>query len=624
MRFTRLLSFALSVLLPLAPAAASGPESRQTDLAPDQSAAQTSADPITTLHVFSRETTVDVVVLDAKGHPISGLQRSDFQISEDGKPQPIRSFAESGPSIARGKPRQLPPLFHTNYAPAPLTGPVNIILIDAMHMSFGMVARAKQATAAYLQSMPEGTQVALMSLSVTGLHVTQGFTSDRDLLLKAINEQTFDIGSNGYNQAWITVDALTQLAQYLAPIKGRKNLLWITRGMPVPLLRDGGYGEGDPSFPAGLAAMNNFRGISAANPASSDGFSGDPTLIQLYKTQFGVPGLAPLSGAPLIGSAALQNPGWNDPVTFTGGPSPALLGSGDGALDMTIVHRLMDVYEYFTQEQVAISPIDPSGIVAPNLSAGATAALEVQMGRANQNLLAQEVAYQSGGHAYFNSNDLPGRLAEAIEEGSRYYTLAYGWPRQKPDGHYHRIAVQVDIPGARLAYRRGYNAEDPKPPKTYTGANLIRTALEGKVLAATDILFDAKLERSANAAAAPTMPAGLKRRPADPGNRSPYDLIIGVPQDQITAIRKPDGNRSIRVQFAFDAYDISGKLLGRHSQNVSLDLDVDKYTTFIESPIIFHEQIWFYPGPLFLRVGVYDQNSEKVGTLEIPITIPKP
>jgi hypothetical protein len=38
---------------------------------------------------------------------------------------------------------------------------------------------------------------------------------------------------------------------------------------------------------------------------------------------------------------------------------------------------------------------------------------------------------------------------------------------------------------------------------------------------------------------------------------------------------------------------------------------------------MFHEQIWFYPGPLFLRVGVYDQNTQKVGTLEIPIVIPK-
>lgn len=96
-----------------------------------------------------------------------------------------------------------------------------------------------------------------------------------------------------------------------------------------------------------------------------------------------------------------------------------------------------------------------------------------------------------------------------------------------------------------------------------------------------------------------------------------------MPQSQITPVKNADGTRSVRVQFAFDAYDINGKLLGRHTQNTSLNLTVDQYANFIENPVMFHEQIWFYPGPLFLRVGVYDQNSQKTGTLEIPVTIPK-
>jgi hypothetical protein len=280
---------------------------------------------------------------------------------------------------------------------------------------------------------------------------------------------------------------------------------------------------------------------------------------------------------------------------------------------MTLVHRLMDVFEYFTQEQVAISPIDPSGV----------SFLVSQFGGTSRRLLAQEVAEQSGGRAYFNSNDLPGRLAEAIEEGSRYYTIAYAPPRRKPDGHFHRISIDVDIPGTRLAYRRGYNAEDPKPPKSYAGADLIKTALEGKVPSATEIVFDAKLEPSPNSPTAAGTPPGLKRRGNDPANRTAYDLVIGVPQSQITPVKNPDGTRSVRVQFAFDAYDINGKLLGRHTQNTALNLTVDQYANFIENPVMFHEQIWFYPGPLFLRVGVYDQNTQKVGTLEIPIVIPK-
>src|SRR5579859_5324648 len=47
-----------------------------------------------TLHVFSRETIVDVLVTDDKGQPVRGLTRSDFTVEEDSHPQPIRSFYE--------------------------------------------------------------------------------------------------------------------------------------------------------------------------------------------------------------------------------------------------------------------------------------------------------------------------------------------------------------------------------------------------------------------------------------------------------------------------------------------------------------------------------------------------
>jgi hypothetical protein len=65
----------------------------------------------------------------------------------------------------------------------------------------------------------------------------------------------------------------------------------------------------------------------------------------------------PQSSLALNGSMALQNPGWNDGLGFGPPLGSAFLSSGSGGLDMTMVHRLMDMYEYFTREQVAVSPI---------------------------------------------------------------------------------------------------------------------------------------------------------------------------------------------------------------------------------------------------------------------------
>jgi hypothetical protein len=112
---------------------------------------------------------------------------------------------------------------------------------------------------------------------------------------------------------------------------------------------------------------------------------------------------------------------------------------------MTFVHRLMDVYERYTAEQIAVSPVDPRGVL-------------FSIGMAQ--LKAEAVAEQSGGEAFYNNNDVRSQIAKAINHGAQFYTLSYVPPKQKDDSHYHHIKVElVDQPGLHLVYRQGYNAE---------------------------------------------------------------------------------------------------------------------------------------------------------------------
>ena len=76
-----------------------------------------------TLHVYSRETIVDVLVTDDKGQPVRGLNQSDFTVEEDGKPQPIRSFHEYDKTSPPAPARTLPPGTYTNSAALPASGP---------------------------------------------------------------------------------------------------------------------------------------------------------------------------------------------------------------------------------------------------------------------------------------------------------------------------------------------------------------------------------------------------------------------------------------------------------------------------------------------------------------------
>src|SRR5580704_9809060 len=55
-------------------------------------AAWTQASPTPAIKVNVRLVTLDVVVTDKKGNPVTNLTKDDFQVYEDAQPQTIRSF----------------------------------------------------------------------------------------------------------------------------------------------------------------------------------------------------------------------------------------------------------------------------------------------------------------------------------------------------------------------------------------------------------------------------------------------------------------------------------------------------------------------------------------------------
>ena len=73
-----------------------------------------------------------------------------------------------------------------------------------------------------------------------------------------------------------------------------------------------------------------------------------------------------------------------------------------------------------------------------------------------------QLAADTGGHAFYNTNDLATAANRAISEGSHYYTLVLHLPgNKKMDGKFRQIAVKLAGGHYQLSYRRGYNADDP-------------------------------------------------------------------------------------------------------------------------------------------------------------------
>lgn len=119
-----------------------------------------------TLRAFSRLTVVDVTVTDSKGKPVHALPQAAFTVLEDGKPQPIRSFAEFGkdtPAVPQ-QPRPLPPHIYTNLQPTPTTSAVNVLLLDSLNTGPQDQVFVKDEAIRYLKTMLPGTRIAIMGL----------------------------------------------------------------------------------------------------------------------------------------------------------------------------------------------------------------------------------------------------------------------------------------------------------------------------------------------------------------------------------------------------------------------------------------------------------------------------
>jgi len=558
------------------------------------------------LQVFSRLTVVDVTVTDPKGQPVHGLKQSDFTIKEDGKPQPVRNFQEVRENLppAASAPPPLPPNVYTNHQPAPTTSAVNILLLDALNTTPADQVTMRQESMKYLKSMPRGTRVAVLGLS-SSLRILQGFTSDPAILIAAVDSKKnralpspfIDNDSGGVLDDQVesqsdlenddtaamlqqfendltttqqdirnrmTLEALNQIAAYVAAIKGRKNLIWFTEGMPLNI------------FPTG---------------------------------------------------------GMNDLVEMT-----------DYAKDLRKTADLL------TAAEVAVYPVDArrlfnnpalgadQELTTINKNTGARVAAKQQVylqNKGGQMLGMEAVAEATGGTAAYNTNDLKTAVAKAIENGSNYYTVSYVPPDPQYDGRYHTIDVEVARPDVRLSYRKGYNADDilhnavtpeltlaTTAPEPY--GNNMQASMARGVPTASQVLFDVRVA-----------PAADPVKPADPvlGTLDPklagkplvrYDIQYLIPARQITFAPGPGGTLKCTIAIDLAAYDVYGRLISGLSQTItSSPLTAEQYRKFLQRPFQPFQQIDLPPGETFLRVGVLDGVSDKVGTLEVPLTVPK-
>jgi VWFA-related protein len=261
----------IALLLLFLPATVLLPAQRQPDLAPAVTATQPpdSTEPTPTIHVTSRLVVLDVVVTDANGNPVHGLQPSDFTLIEEGTPQSLASFTEHGATDLAGPASPLPPnTFAVQPPPTEDQTKTVIVLADSTNQNpnpktpefpSGTVANTgyvRNDITSFLKTAPSTLPVAIVRLDWQGMHLVQGLTTDRTALTEAIASKRME-PPLGFPVRFTHAPGgpVHQLVRYVQSIPGRINLVWITYGGGLP---------GDPvhDFPDLANVVHDLNGSS--------------------------------------------------------------------------------------------------------------------------------------------------------------------------------------------------------------------------------------------------------------------------------------------------------------------------------------------------------------------------
>jgi VWFA-related protein len=176
--------------------------------------------PTATLHVSTQLVLLDVSVVDKKGRPASAkLDRDDFSIAEDGKPQQILSFEPSSLQPARA---------------------TTVFVLDELNSRPDDKAYYLVCLEQYLRSLPETlpNPTELMVLKDSGLKIVQAPTRSRAELSSALAHlppRDATLVNLQYELLARTATALELIAIESLGSAGRTAVVWLGPGYGVDL-----------------------------------------------------------------------------------------------------------------------------------------------------------------------------------------------------------------------------------------------------------------------------------------------------------------------------------------------------------------------------------------------------
>jgi len=413
------------------------------------------------LRVQHNEVVVRVVVRDVKGHLVRGLQKDDFRVFDNKQPQIITHFTAEGSAPSQPEPASEGPKTSTlegKQTPAPpivLPSSYMALYFDDVHLQFGDLSVTRTAAARYLDTnLHAGDRAAIFTSS--GQNEVD-FTDDRDRLHADLNELKPRPVFSG------DADECPPLTPYQAYRIIHENDLITTQAAQADayICHCQEVGRTDPQCPT--EAANLVMTVAVRTESRSDN-----------ETHYSLDGLRHIcqrmTGLPGQHTVVMVSPGF-----LTLNQAFDLSQLEDLALRQNIVISTLDARGLYVLIPRGDASQRPLVIVGrPDLEAGKV--LNENHSAEREADVLEQLASDTGGVYFHNSNDVDEGFRRAGSFPETYYVLAFAPPNLKTDGRLHTLKVILASNPDRdtVQARRGYFA----PTKIEDAATLAKEELD--------------------------------------------------------------------------------------------------------------------------------------------------
>ena len=538
----------------------------------------------------------DVIVVDNKDRVIPDLKMADFELYDNGKKQELKFLefvsVDTGRRTEGSRPGSDVPASaveneNIKGVSAKEVKRVIAFVIDDLTIPIQDLSTIRNLLLDFVDNKMLDGDLITITRVVGGKGLLQQFTSDRNVLRKAIN-------------------AIKPVAHP-----------WSTVGGPEP------------------KRIENPRAASASTESPVEDL---PESVE-DRTEFFTPtdevnqffrGFSTLSTATYVIDSLKEIPGHKNLVIISGG-IPIFPANADPSAPVVanVTYLFQRLSDAALRAGVTISAMDPRGLSATpgtvsftetegrsnyqaeimgqrtGFGRGGTAdqaTLSPLLAGASERLGLSTIAKLTGGVSVANTNDFASGLEKVLSRSRGYYLLAYT-PSEKFDRKYHKLEVKVKRSDARVFHHEGYAAREDRPRAE-------RTKEEQIVAAARSPLAKRDLEISPSIA--------LKLSPET--NKAAVEVHVLIDPKKLN-FTQANGHYNTSLDVVGFVLDELGKQRGGFSETLNLNLTQANYD-IAQSGIIYTAAIDLPPGYFQLRTVVREASSGALGTfakyLEIP------